>query len=100
MPPVNSTSTCAINRSRSCPGSGSSPAIGSGRRTASISLRRDVASTREQLASAVSDESAVELGRQFVAHDTSPSNQAMRQELRDAVMEAVTSLPDAIARCF
>ena len=40
----------------------------------------------------ISDESAVELGRQFVAHDTSPSNRAMRQELRDAVMAAVAEL--------
>ena len=40
----------------------------------------------------LSDESAVELGRQFVARDTSPSNRVMRQELCDAVMEAVAEL--------
>ena len=34
----------------------------------------------------------MELGRHFVAHDTSPSNQAMRDELRDAVMEGVAAL--------
>jgi RNA polymerase sigma-70 factor (ECF subfamily) len=42
----------------------------------------------------ISDESAVALATQFVAPDTSPSNRVMRQELRDAVMEAVAELPD------
>jgi len=49
---------------------------------------------RESPAAVMSDESAVELGYQFVARDTSPSNRVMRQELRDAVMEAVAALPD------
>jgi RNA polymerase sigma-70 factor, ECF subfamily len=48
--------------------------------------------TRETPAPDLCDESAVELGRQFLAHDTSPSNKVMRQELRDAVMEAVAAL--------
>ncbi len=48
--------------------------------------------TRERPAAAFSDESAVELGRQFVAPDTSPSNRMLRQELRDSVMTAVEEL--------
>ena len=48
--------------------------------------------TREQPAAWFSEESALSLGQQLVAHDTSPSNQAMREELRDAVMAAVTAL--------
>jgi RNA polymerase sigma-70 factor (ECF subfamily) len=49
---------------------------------------------RERTDSLISDESAVALATQFVAPDTSPSNRVMRQELRDAVMEAVAELPD------
>jgi RNA polymerase sigma-70 factor (ECF subfamily) len=52
--------------------------------------RRSVA--RESLENDFSNESAIELGRHFVANDTSPSNQVMRQELRDAVLEAVAEL--------
>ena len=48
--------------------------------------------TRERHEAVMSDESAVELGRHFVAHDTSPSNRMMRQELRDKVMAAVAEL--------
>jgi RNA polymerase sigma-70 factor (ECF subfamily) len=54
------------------------------------SQRRSIA--RESVPADFSDESAAALGRQFVANDTSPSNQAMRQELRDAVMAAVAEL--------
>jgi len=48
--------------------------------------------TRES-AAALSDKSALELGRQFVARDTSPSNRLMRQELREEIMKAVAALP-------
>jgi RNA polymerase sigma-70 factor (ECF subfamily) len=48
--------------------------------------------TRESPAADFSDDSAVKLGRQFQANDTSPSNHLMRKELRDAVMEAVAAL--------
>jgi RNA polymerase sigma-70 factor (ECF subfamily) len=57
-----------------------------------VAQSRSVA--RERTESAMSDESAVELARHFVAPDTSPSNRVMRQELRDAVMEAVAELSD------
>ncbi len=50
--------------------------------------------TRECPAPVISDESAVDLGRHFVAPDTSPSNRMMRQELRDAVMSAIGELSD------
>jgi RNA polymerase sigma-70 factor (ECF subfamily) len=48
--------------------------------------------SRELAPASISDESAVELGRHFVARDTSPSNRMMRHELRDAVMAAVGEL--------
>jgi RNA polymerase sigma-70 factor, ECF subfamily len=48
--------------------------------------------TRESVAPDLTDESAVELGRHFVSNGTSPSNQVIRQELRDAVMTAVAEL--------
>ncbi len=48
--------------------------------------------TREMPDAVMSDESAVELGRHFVARDTSPSNRAIRQEVCDAVMAAVAAL--------
>jgi RNA polymerase sigma-70 factor (ECF subfamily) len=55
-----------------------------------FSQRRTVA--RESLENEFSDESAIELGRHFVANGSSPSNQVMRQELRDAVLAAVAEL--------
>jgi RNA polymerase sigma-70 factor (ECF subfamily) len=48
--------------------------------------------TRESRAPEFTDESAVSLGRQLAAHDTSPSNRLVRHERCEQVKEALAAL--------
>ncbi len=55
-----------------------------------VSQRRSV--TREDRITEVPDDSSRALARQFLAHDTSPSNRLSHKERRDQIMAALASL--------
>lgn len=55
-----------------------------------VSRRRSV--TREDRITEVPDDSSRALARQFLAHDTSPSNRLSHKERRDQIMAALASL--------
>jgi RNA polymerase sigma-70 factor (ECF subfamily) len=55
-----------------------------------LAQRRTI--TRESRVPELNDESAVDLARHFVAHDTSPSNRLVRKERSEQVKEAMAAL--------
>jgi RNA polymerase sigma-70 factor (ECF subfamily) len=57
-----------------------------------LAQRRSV--SRESRMPELSNDSAIEFARSFVAHDTSPSNRLLHQERDEQVMATLAALPD------
>ena len=86
------TTICKTRRCRSSAGCGCSPASTSATPTGSTCSHSGAASPAKAGVPEFTDESAVDLVRQLMAHDTSPSNRLVRQERCEQVKEALATL--------